>query len=81
MSLIHPQYVVIFLLSAASLCQCSENHYYRLPNTVRPENYNLQILSHLGNGDEKTQFDFLGNVSIQVSNNYNCNNNYITYYN
>lgn len=58
--------VVIFIINA-SPSHCNEN-YYRLPKTVLPENYNLQILSYLSNNnvDAKTQFDFLGNVTIQT---------------
>ncbi|XP_019878515.1 aminopeptidase N isoform X3 [Aethina tumida] len=50
------------ILCTFLLCILAVNG-YRLPRSVYPENYNLEILSHLG---EKDNFGFDGNVAIQT---------------
>lgn len=37
---------------------------YRLPNSVRPKHYKLEVITYLG---EKDNFDFDGKVWIDVS--------------
>ena len=53
------------LLGAASFEDQSTD--YRLPDTVIPQKYRLEIITNLGD-DPPEQFNFTGEVWIQVSN-------------
>lgn len=45
---------------------------YRLPSTIIPHNYDIEIVTYLDEGDNH-EFYFTGNVKIKVSSN-NCTN-------
>ncbi|KAF2900753.1 hypothetical protein ILUMI_05437 [Ignelater luminosus] len=49
----------IFVLSTSTENESS----YRLPKAVKPEHYNIEIITHLGDNDT---FNFYGSVGIQV---------------
>lgn len=54
-----------FILLTLFVALTSAKDDYRLPTSVIPENYKLDILTHLG--PEETNFKFIGEVKIEVS--------------
>lgn len=48
---------------------------YRLPTTIIPHNYDIEIITYLDEGDNH-EFYFTGNVKIKVSSN---STNYLLY--
>lgn len=54
----------IFLLTLLVALTSAKDE-YRLPQAVVPENYKLDILTHLG--PEENNFKFIGQVKIDVS--------------
>lgn len=54
---------VLLLTLMIALTNAKDN--YRLPQSVVPENYKLDILTHLG--PEENNFKFIGEVKIDVS--------------
>lgn len=54
-----------FILLTLFVALSSAKDEYRLPQSVIPENYKLDILTHLG--PEETNFKFIGEVKIEVS--------------
>lgn len=55
------KYIILTLFVALATAKDE----YRLPQAVIPENYKLDILTHLG--PEETNFKFIGEVKIEVS--------------
>lgn len=60
----------IFLLTLLVALATAKDE-YRLPQAILPENYKLDILTHLG--PEESNFNFIGDVKIEVSKAKFCN--------